>query len=255
VEAMTVNGVLLVIGFGIAAPIVAQDGPAKFQLPTPVQVHGVVVDSAGDPIAEVRIDNIALPEDFAKADASGRFEFVARGPSVVFRKSGWTSRLVRVSSSTGNIRVVLERAGDPPPLRNCGKKEKCGTAPLGGFCFPKVRGVGAGNWVPTLDTLEQQFSIHSWFGLDRTMLHGAGPSWGGPQPRVQEIWDSVEFSETERKARGQMVLDARGKTSDGKLWRSIGQSGESAFYYRQEPGDAMLFSRVLDGLCVLVANR
>jgi hypothetical protein len=164
---MTVNGDLLVIGFGIAAPIVAQDGPAKFQLPTPVQVHGVVVDSAGDPIAEVRIDNIALPEDFAKADASGRFEFVARGPSVVFRKSGWTGRLVRVSSSTGNIRVVLERAGDPPPLRNCGKKEKCGTAPLGGFCFPKVRGVGAGNWVPTLDTLEQQFSIHSWFGLDR----------------------------------------------------------------------------------------
>ncbi len=51
-----------------------------------------------------------------------------------------------------------------------------------------------------------------------------------------------------------MILDAHGKTSDGKLWRSIGQSGESVFYFGQEPRDAALFDRVLDGLCVFVAD-
>jgi hypothetical protein len=224
-------------------------------LPQPIHVSGAVVDSAGDPIPDVRIDHIAITRDFAKADTSGDFEFEAEGPSVVFRKDGWTSRLVRLSSSTGSIRVVLDRAGDPEPLRNCSKKERCDTAPLGNFCFPEVRGVGAGDTDPTIDTFEQRFSIHSWFGPDRIMLHGAAPSWGGPEPRAQEIWDSVEFSEVQRRSRGQLVLDSRGKTSDGKLWRSIGQSGESVSYIEQGPKDAMLFDRVLDGLWVFISYR
>src|ERR1700678_2653960 len=134
-----------VVWFAIVMLARSQDGPAKLQLPAPVQVRGVVVDSAGDPIPEVRVDHIALTADFAKADASGHFEFGAKGPSVVFRKSGWTSRLVGVSSSTGDIRVILNRTSDPEPLPNCSKKEQCGTVPLGNFCFPKVRGVGAGD--------------------------------------------------------------------------------------------------------------
>lgn len=232
-----------------------QDGPAKLLLPTPAQVRGLVVDSAGNPIPEVRIDHIALTAAFATADRSGHFEFEAHGPSVVFRKKGWTSRLVRVSSSTGEIRVVLDRAGDSTPLPNCSKEEPCGTAPLGNFCFPKVHGVSAGDIVPTTDTLEQQFSIHSWLGPDRTMHHGTAPSWGGPEPRTREIWDSVDFSEVQRDSQGQLVLDSRGRTSGGKLWRSVGQPGESVFYYGQEPKDAMLFDRVLDGLCILVPHR
>jgi hypothetical protein len=240
---------------GLAALGRPQDGPAKLQLPAPVQVRGVVVDSAGDPIPDVQIDHIALTAAFARADSSGHFDFEAKGPSVVFRKKGWMSRLVRLSSSTGDIRVVLDRASEPEPLLNCSNKERCGTAPLGNFCFPKIRGLGAGDRVPTTDTFEQQFNIHSWFGPDRTMLHGAAPSWGGPEPRAQEIWDSVEFSEIQRTGRGSFVLDARGKTSDGKLWRSIGQSGESIFYFDQNQKDAILFDRVLDGLCILVANR
>jgi len=170
------------IWLSIAALARPHDGPAKLFLPNPVQVRGVVVDGAGAPISDVRIDHIALTSDSATADSSGHFEFEAKGPSVVFRKKGWTSRLVRVS-------------------------------------------------------------------------HNAAPSWGGPEPRTQEIWDSVEFSETRRETRGYLVLDARGKTSDGKLWRWIGQSGESVFYFGQEQKDAMLFDRVLDGLCTLVANR
>jgi hypothetical protein len=88
------------------------------------------------------------------------------------------------------------------------------------------------------------------------MLHGAGPSWGGPEPRSQEVWRSVEFSEIHRTWRGSLIYDARGKTSDGKLWRSVGQSGESIFYFDQNPKDATLFDRVMDGLCIsFVADR
>jgi hypothetical protein len=251
---MSIRGLLLVFGFGIAARAFAQDRPANLQLSMPVQVHGVVVDSAGDPIPDVRVDHIALTADLAKADASGRFEFEAKGPSVVFRKKGSTSQLVRVSSLAGEMRVVLDRAKEPAPLPDCGKKERCGTAPLGNFCFPKVRGVGAEDTVPTIDTFEQQFSIRSWFGPDRTMLHGAAPSWGGPGPRTQEVWRSVEFSEIQRAGPGSIILDTRGTTADGKLWRSIGQSGESIFYFDRNRKDAMLFDRVLEGLCVLVTD-
>jgi hypothetical protein len=217
-------------------------------------VRGIVVDSAGQPIPDVRIDHIALTAAFVTGDSAGHFDFEAKGPSVVFRKKGWTSRFVPVSSLASDIRVVLNRASEPEPLPNCNKKERCGIAPHGNFCFPKVRGVGAGEGVPTIDTFEQQFSIRSWFGPDRSMLHGAAPSWGGPAPRSQEVWRSVEFSEIQRTARGSMVLDAHGRTADGKLWRSIGQSGESIFYFDQNPTDAMLFDRVLDGLCILVAD-
>src|ERR1700688_5110735 len=106
------------------------------------------------------------------------------------------------------MRVVLDRASQPDAVPSCGNKEWCGTAPLGNFCFPKVRGGGAGGTVPTIDTLERQFSIHAWFGPDRTMLHGAAPSWGGPEPRSQEVWRSVEFSEIQRTWRGSLVFDA-----------------------------------------------
>jgi hypothetical protein len=230
----------------------SQDGPAKLQLPVPVQVRGVVVDSVGDPIPDVRIDHISLVGvgALARSDPMGRFGFEAYGPSIVFRKSGWRSRLVPASRLTSDGRVVLERADDPETLPLCSKNPQCVTT--GGiFCLPKVRGVDIGDRPNTIDTFEREFTISSWFGRWRTMLHGAGTSWGGPEPRTQEIWNSVEFSETQREARLDLVLDARGRTADGKLWRSIGREGESVFYYDQEPKDAALFDRVLDGLCVI----
>jgi hypothetical protein len=251
---MRVFRLLLVVAW-LALAVYAQDGPAKLLLRNQVHVRGFVVDGARAPISDVRIDHIALTSDFATTDSSGHFEFEAKGSAVVFRKKGWASRLVRVTGTSGEIRIVLDRTNDPEPLPNCNKKIQCGTTPLGNFCFPKVHGVRMGESVPTLDTLEQRFSIHAWLGPDKTMFHGAAPNWGGPEPLAREIWDSVEFSEVRRDSLRHMVLDSRGKTSDGKLWRAIGQSGESVSYFGQDLKDAMLFDRVLDGLCVLVPDR
>ncbi len=232
-----------------------QEGPAKFLLPSPVQLRGVVVDVAGNPVADVRINHLSLTQASALTDQAGRFEFDAQGPSVVFRKRGWKSQLVRLSALNGTAHIVLDRANDPDPLPTCSVKPHCTTLALGGFCLPATKGVHVSGLPFSVDTLEQEFALHSLLGPDTTMRHGAAPSWGGPEPRSQEVWDSVEFSEIERTVRGSLVLDARGKTTDGKLWRSIGQSGESASYYGQDPKDAILFDRVLDGLCVLIRNR
>jgi hypothetical protein len=46
------------------------------------------------------------------------------------------------------------------------------------------------------------------------------------------------------------VIDARGKTAGGKLWRYVGTFGESASYYEVDPRDAALPDRFLDGACV-----
>jgi hypothetical protein len=232
-----------------------QEGPAKFLLPSPVQLRGVVVDVAGDPVADVRINHLFLTEAFALTDRAGRFEFDARGPAVVFRKRGWKSQLVRVSAVNGTTHVVLDRASDPDPLPTCSPKPHCVTLAQGEFCLPVTSGMQVSRKPFSIDTLEQEFAIHSGLGPDKKMLHGSGLAWGGPEPLTSEIWDSIEFSEIQRDAQGSLVLDARGKTTDGKLWRSIGQSGESVYYYGQDPKDASLFDRVLDGLCVLVANR
>jgi hypothetical protein len=237
----------------VAALARSQDGPAKLLLPHPVRVHGVVIDSAGDPIPEIRVDHIALTDDSARTDSSGRFDVEANGPSVVFRGRGWKSQLVRVQKLGSDARIVLERSGDVDPLPVCSKKARCVTA--GGiFCLPKVRGVDISDIPFGVDAFEREFTISSWAGRWKTMTHGTGTSWGGPQPRTAEIWDSLEFSETQHDARSQFVLDAPGKTSDGKLWRSVGRSGESVFYYGQNQKDAMLFDKMLDGLCVVPAK-
>jgi hypothetical protein len=243
------------IWVGIGAIGWSQDGPAKLLLPHPVVIRGMVVDAAGHPIPDVGIDYLALTgHSAAGADSSGHFECEAKGPSVVFRKGGWKSLLVRVSSMSGEGSVVLERAVKPEPLPVCSKRSHCVTA--GGiFCLPKVRGVDTGDLGHGIDAFERQFTISSLFRPWRTMIHGSGSSWGGPEPREREVWDSIEFSESQREVQGLLALDARGKTSDGKLWRWIGQSGESVFYFGQEQKDAMLFDRVLDGLCVLVPKR
>ena len=228
-----------------------QVGTVRFLSPSPTHCQGLVVDSMGVPIPDVKIDYIAPAfERSTQATSEGYFEFDTRAPVVVFRKPLWKSQRVRVSSLIGESRIVMESAGEPTPLPICPKKAHCVTT--GGiFCLPKTSGVGVGDIPYTIDTVERQFTIASWFGRWRSMTHGTGTAWGGPEPRDQEVWDSVEFFETQRDATGYFVLDSRGKTSDGKLWRSVGRDGESVLYVGQDQEDASLFDRMLDGLCVI----
>lgn len=50
------------------------------------------------------------------------------------------------------------------------------------------------------------------------MIHGLGMAWGGPMPRSEDVWSSVEYKERRRQGGGAHVIDASGQTADGKLW-------------------------------------
>ncbi len=82
------------------------------------------------------------------------------------------------------------------------------------------------------------------------MIHGAGPSWGGPTPRGREVWTSITYKESARLGGRFRLIDASGTTADGKVWRHIGVPGESAFYYDLDRESAAIMDRVLDGLCL-----
>jgi hypothetical protein len=169
---MQLNGLLPALAW-ICLAALARSG-------SPAQASGVVVDPAGDPIPGVRIDHTSLTETSFLTDAEGRFEFDAQGPAVVFRKSGWKSQLVRMSNVSINARVALVRTNEAAePLPTCFKNAHC-VRTGGSFCLPKLRGISIGEIPFTIDAFERAFTISSWSGRSKTMLHGTGTAWEVP---------------------------------------------------------------------------
>ena len=82
-------------------------------------------------------------------------------------------------------------------------------------------------------------------------MHGQGSSWSLGLPRDRDVWESVEYSERDYVLGDDiLIVDAKGRKSDGTLWRNIGEVGESAFYETADPAVAALLDRVLDGFCI-----
>jgi hypothetical protein len=76
-------------------------------LPQPRHMIGVVVDSDGTPVAEARIDHAHVGERAPKTDVAGRFELDTDAPSVVIRKPGYHSKLLRTAEAT-DVRITLK---------------------------------------------------------------------------------------------------------------------------------------------------
>lgn len=219
--------------------------------PDPITVSGTTVDSSGNPVQGVHIEHLAvrtpitIMEPSVETDANGRFRFDTVAPTTVFRKDGFDSQLVRVSGSQSELRIVLKVAPprDAIPIRRAAS----GCVSVGGIlCLPKIKGVQIGDIGGSVDAAERSFTVGRW-----QMIHGAGPSWGGPNPRSQEVWSSVDYKERIREGDGLQVIDASGRTLDGKRWRSVGVSGESAFYLDLDADKAAIMDRLLDGLCII----
>jgi len=81
-------------------------------------------------------------------------------------------------------------------------------------------------------------------------MHGSGPNWSFGLPVTSEVWQSTEYQETVFGTDPFITIDARGRTADGKLWRSLSEFGESASYRDANEADAHLLDRVLDGVCI-----
>ena len=214
-------------------------------LPEPHTISGRVVDESGQPVAGAHIDHSDVKEqEQLFTDELGRFHVDTRASAVVIRKHGFDGALIRISNSAP-LRIVLQHAETLPTCKSAcvGLKGAQST-----FCFPTVPGVKISEQGRMGDSVMREFMVATTDG-PREVLFGTGPTWSLGIPFTGDIWESIEYKERDYILGDSDVIDARGTTSDGKVWRYVGTFGESASYYEVQPRDAALPDRFLDGVC------
>jgi hypothetical protein len=222
-------------------------------LPSPVILAGVVSDSDGKPLSDVWINHTGRRTENLKTDAYGRFEITTRAPAVVFRKRGFQSRYWRVSEDR-NLTIAL--TGATPRAKTCRALSGCSS--LKGFdsefCLPIVPGVNVSKQGNDIDYGQRWFWIRTQSGK-AGIQHASGPLWGSGLPFDENVWSARDYVETSyRDSAGFDILDARGKSPDGKCWRVLGRVFETAYYRDVPEKDAALLDRVLDGACIQPAK-
>lgn len=220
-------------------------------LPSAVTLSGVVTDGFGTPIANVRIDHSGSRSGVVKTDKEGRFEITTGAPAVVFRKAGLQSRYLRLEpGKTIGLLILLDSSA--LPAKECGNHVSCSSLKYFGsaFCLPRTRGVNVSKQVNDVDYGQRVFWV-AGTGGKVGLRHAAGPLWGSGLPLDEQVWDASEYREIDYRDRdGQIIVDARGKSSSGKYWRQLGHSFESAWYRGVSDQDAIVLDRLLDGACV-----
>jgi hypothetical protein len=174
----------------------------------PRMISGVVVGASGKPVQGARIDHGDSRTDHLTG-VEGRFEFVTTTPAVVVRKTGYQSHFMRTEDAVG-VRIVLEPAH---PFPAC----TLGAAPK------HIVQTGQDNDHTSTATI-----IETKEG-EAAIVCGNGPFWSSGVPGDSFVWESVEYSESVTSDYGG-VVDARGKTLDGKYWRYRGILGSSCSY-------------------------
>ncbi len=216
-------------------------------LPKAQAVAGIVVDADGKPVAGAHIDHSDVREQESLfTDDQGVFRVRTRAPAVVIRKLGFDGALIR-TGPVGPLRVVLHAATGSIPA--CHDKCVGLDSPKSMFCFPAVAGVDVHGQGRMGESMSRAFLIATRDG-PREILLGSGPMWSLGIPYTGDVWESTEYSEKSFAIGDSEIIDARGKTLDGKMWRYIGRFGESASYYEVDPRDAVLADRFLDGACI-----
>jgi len=95
------------------------EGQAVRMLPASVALSGVVTDASGTPLGDVSIDHTGSRSGILKTDSQGRFEITTRAPAVVFRKSGFQSRYLRLGE-VKSVGLSIRLDGPSPEARECG---------------------------------------------------------------------------------------------------------------------------------------
>jgi hypothetical protein len=214
-------------------------------LPEPHAVSGRVIDESGQPIAGAHIDHSDVKEqEQLFTDELGRFHVETRASALVVRKHGFDGERIQTNNPAA-VRIVLRRGIPLPACKTTCVGLKNGS---GSFCFPPVTGVKISDQGRMGDSTMREFMVPTGDG-PREVLFGTGPTWTLGIPFTGDVWESLEYAEKDYIDGDSDVIDARGKTVDGKVWRFVGTFGESASYYQVDPGDAALPDKFLDGVC------
>ena len=230
----------------ISAALVCAQAYRDLLLPQALSISGTVSDVDGKPIGEARIEHSGNLREAIKTDSTGRFALQTRAPALVIRKAGYRSQWIR-TADISEVAITLQPANSAQQIRACSRTEPCETINGWGarFCFPRVPGVKAGRQGKDID-----YGIRGYSTRKAGIMHGSGPLWSFGLPYDPDVWQSVDYQEEIFGTDPLITIDARGRTVDGKFWRSLGKFGESASYRNASEADARLLDRVLDGVCI-----
>lgn len=209
---------------------------------------GVVVDPDGMPVAGISLDHTGENSRTFETDAQGRFSIHARGPFVVLRKPAHESERVAVEERE-DARLTIRKLAAMEQVPTCnllGRYLKLEDS-FASFRFPAMPGVSASKQVRDIDYAARYYSVKTHAGR-ASIAHGAGPNWSSGYPTHNRVWESTAYLERLRGAQG-WLIDARGRSKDGRFWRSLGYFGESAGYSDVDEVQAKLLDQVLDGVC------
>ena len=224
-------------------------------LPTPVPISGVIVDTSGRPASGVEIyGNLKAGHGKAgwqikTSDREGAFKIRVIAPVIVFRKSGFQSQRLRSVNSPKKIVVTMMPASRNLPV--CAQSSECIGVPSSAFCFPRVPGIRVGGLSGGDSVTRDFFPICNPQSVLRHDCCGYVSSEG--LPLWMDVWGSVEYKETVYSVAGVEILDVRGRSSSGRIWRFLGRAGEYAAYdgyHGLKTEEAALLDKVLDGVCI-----
>jgi len=217
-------------------------------LPKERTIAGVVVDANDKPISGASIDHSGIQQRIV-TEAAGKFSLRTMAPSLVIRKAGYRSRFLRTERTGGEVRVTLSPE-TPAALNPCSATAKCEsiTGYQALFCFPMISAVD-----PSPQSQNNGFGARAYAVETRKgrveISHGSGAMYSFGIPMDEDVWKSVEYTETVYTWGRILILDARGTTLKKKRWRYIGRVGESASYRDALEEGASRLDRFLDGMC------
>jgi hypothetical protein len=215
---------------------------------TKVRLSGIVRDSSGRPLAGVTINHAGVfPPPVT--DDRGVFEVRTSAAAVVFRKRGFSGRYIQTREVNGMLNIVLDTARQ---IAGCEASRRCLTLRGfgGSFCILPTNGMKAYKQENDIDYAQRRFEIRTASGR-HYLRHTAGPLWRGSQPSDDAVWSSMEYQEFGYvDTRGFEVIDARGRTSNGRAWRWLGRAFELAAYSDLPAGETQTLDSVLDEICL-----
>jgi hypothetical protein len=225
-------------------------------LPSAQRVTGVVVDEDGKPVDGASIDHTGS-RSLHRTDVNGRFDLSTDAPAFVIRKAGYSGLFLQTRSiaATGAPEGRYVLRGSPFRLSTCSRADIADDV-YGyriSFEFPNVAEFR------TASGRDIDYSVRSYY-IDTTsgpkgIQHGEGPMWSFGIPVDDYVWKSAKYEDVSVQAGKITIVDARGQYANGDLWRFLGKFGETASYQDVDEKTGAVLDRVLDGVCLKVAEE
>jgi hypothetical protein len=207
------------------------------------QVAGRVVDSAGKPLADVRVFS-GLWED-VRTDASGRFHMSRPDLLVRFSKEGYNPTTISTGAITNDIVLKSTTSSWRPPV--------CSRSAAGRFGERMRFAYANGTRLITGSDIDYRTVSVRFAGA--TLTFGTGPHWtsGLPSPSVLKEADLEERDVW--TPWGSPAAEYRGRGANGTHWRLILIMSESIGYDGASAAAATRFDAIIDSVCFNAATN